>query len=74
MKQSRLRSLVEAVANVAGGYGLAVVTQILVLPWFGLRASVADAMAMGGIFTGVSIARSYVLRRMFEAVRVGRLF
>ena len=38
MKQSRLMSLVEAVTNVAVGYGLAVVTQIIVFPWFGLEA------------------------------------
>ena len=37
MKQSRAMSLVEAIANVAVGYGVAVVTQILDLP--GLRAA-----------------------------------
>ena len=34
MKQSRLMSLVEAVANVIVGYGVAVVTQILIFPIF----------------------------------------
>ena len=70
MKQSRLMSLVEAVANVAVGYGLAVVTQLVVFPWFGLPARVADALAIGAIFTGISIARSYALRRLFEKIRV----
>ena len=37
MRQSRLMSLVEAVANVVVGYGVAVVTQLLVFPLFGLR-------------------------------------
>ena len=37
MKQSRLMSLVESVANVIVGYGVAVVTQILIFPIFGLQ-------------------------------------
>lgn len=67
MKQSRIMSLVEAVANVAVGYGVAVVTQILVFPLFGLSTTLAENMAMGAIFTVVSIARSFGLRRLFEA-------
>ena len=55
MKQTRLMSLVESVANVIVGYGVAVVTQIL---------------KMGAIFTVVSIARSFALRRVFEAIRM----
>ena len=71
MKQSRLMSLVESLTNVLVGYGIAVVTQILIFPWFGLQVTPAQNMAMGGIFTVVSIARSFALRRMFEAMRVG---
>ena len=39
MRQSRLMSLVEAVANVIVGYGVAVLTQMLVFPLFGLRTT-----------------------------------
>lgn len=70
MNQSRTMSLVEAFANVVVGYGIAVVTQILVFPLFGLSTTLAENMAMGAIFTVVSIARSYCLRRVFEAVRI----
>lgn len=70
MKQSRLMSLVESVANVAVGYGVAVVTQILIFPIFGLHTTLAQNLKMGAVFTLVSIARSYVLRRLFEAFRV----
>lgn len=71
MKQSRAMSLVESLANVTVGYGVAVVTQILVFPLFGLSTTLADNMAMGAIFTVVSIARSFTLRRLFEAIRIG---
>ena len=69
MKQSRLMSLVEAVANVAVGYGVAVATQIAVFPLFGLAVSLGDNLAIGGVFTGVSLIRAYLLRRLFERLR-----
>lgn len=67
--QSRRMSLLESVVNVAVGYGVAVSAQIVVFPQFGLHASVADNMAIGAIFTAVSLARSYLLRRAFNALR-----
>ena len=70
MKQSRLMSLVESVANVAVGYGVAVATQILIFPVFGLHTTLAQNLKMGAIFTVVSIARSFALRRVFEALRI----
>lgn len=74
MKQSRLMSLVEAIVNVAVGYGVAVATQLMVFPWFDLPARLDDALAIGAIFTVVSILRSFLLRRLFEAIRVGGQF
>lgn len=70
MKQSRLMSLIESVANVAVGYGVAVITQILIFPVFGLHTTLAQNLKMGAIFTIVSIARSFALRRVFEAIRM----
>ena len=62
-------SLVESLTNVAVGFGIAVVTQVVVFPWFGLRTSLSDDLAIGALFTVVSIIRSYILRRLFEAIR-----
>jgi hypothetical protein len=70
MKQSRVMSLVESVANVVVGYGVAVVTQILIFPIFGLHTTLAQNLKLGLVFTIVSIGRSYALRRFFEAVRM----
>jgi hypothetical protein len=61
-------SLVEAVANVAISYGVAVVTQILIFQVFGLHTTLAQNLKMGAIFTIVSIARSVALRRVFKAI------
>lgn len=70
--QSRLMSLVEAVTNVLVGYLIAVATQIVVFPLFGLKVSVSENLAIGFIFTGVSLARSYFLRRLFSRLGVIR--
>lgn len=69
MRQTRAMSLVEAIVNVFVGYGVAITTQILVFPWFGLHATLGDTLAIGLIFTLVSIARSYCLRRLFERLK-----
>lgn len=69
MTQSRRMSLIEAVTNVAVGYVLAVVTQVMVFPWFGLHPSLGENLALGGIFTAISLIRGYSMRRLFERWR-----
>jgi hypothetical protein len=54
MSQSRTMSLVESIANVLAGFGVAVATQIAIFPLFGLRTTLAENLAMGAIFTVVS--------------------
>ena len=66
--QSRWMSLLEAVTNIAVGYGLAVLTQMLVFPLFGLRTSLGENLAIGAIFTVISLVRGFVLRRAFNAL------
>ena len=70
MKQSRFMSLVEAIANVAVGYGVAVVTQILIFPVFGLHTTLAQNLKMGAIFTVLCRARHkivYAERRIMRS-------
>lgn len=73
MKQSRTMSLLEAVTNVLIGYGVAVATQMLVFPLFGLHVTLQENLLIGLIFTAVSLVRSYLLRRAFEAWCRGQL-
>ena len=65
--QSNWMSFVEAVTNIVVGYALAVLTQMIVFPLFGLHASLGENLLIGGLFTCISLARSYVLRRLFNA-------
>ena len=67
--QSRRQSLIEAITNVVVGYALAVITQIVVFPWFGLQVSLGDNLSIGALFVTISLIRSYALRRFFERWR-----
>ena len=70
MKQSRAMSFLEAITNVLIGYTVAVLTQILIFPVFGLHTTLAQNLKLGAVFTVVSILRSFAIRRLFETVRV----
>jgi hypothetical protein len=60
-------SLMESLTNIAVGYALAVLTQLAVFPLFGFKASLEESFLIGAIFTAISLARSFVLRRLFNA-------
>ena len=64
--QSRSDSLLEAATNVALGFVLALATQALVYPLFGIATTFVTDGAIAVIFTMVSLARSYLVRRAFE--------
>lgn len=67
--QSRRMSAIEAIANVLVGYGVAVLAQLAIFPLFGIAVSIGDNLAIGAAFTVVSLARSYAVRRLFNAIR-----
>ena len=68
--QRKRTSAIEAGANVAVGVGVAIGAQITIFPYFGLYASLYDTSKIALIFTGISMVRSYMLRRFFEWMRV----
>lgn len=69
--QTKLGSFVEAWANIAVGFAINFCANLLVLPQFGLNVTPADAFGIGVIFTVISLARSYVLRRWFNGLKFG---
>ena len=69
MTQSRRMSFVESATSVVVGYVLAIATQLAVFPLFGLEAALGEHLAIGTAFVAVSLARGYLLRRLFERIR-----
>ena len=69
MRQSRAMSALEAAVNVSAGFLVALGTQVLLFPTIGLQATLTQNLTLSGVFTGVSLARTYLLRRLF--VRLG---
>ena len=66
--QSKKMSILETCASTAIGYAVAILTQVLVFPLFGLTVSLSQSMAIGAVFTVVSIARGYCVRRLFNRI------
>jgi len=66
MSQSRRMSGLESVANVVIGYGVALATQVVVFGALAISVSLEQNLWIGAVFTVVSLARSYLLRRVFN--------
>lgn len=64
--QTKTQSLIEATVNSVSGYLLAVLTQFLLFPFFGIHIPLGQNFVLAFIFTIISIARSYVVRRLFN--------
>ncbi len=68
MQQTRLGSLIESLFNVAIGFAIAFASNQIVLPLFGFATLTASkSLGIGAVYTGISIVRSYVIRRWFNA-------
>lgn len=72
MKQSRFMSMLESIINIAVGFGISLGAQMLFLPMLGVSISFSQNLFFALIMTVISIARSYLLRRVFEALHIRR--
>jgi hypothetical protein len=68
MSQSRGMSLVEAATNVVVGFGIALITQVLAFPALGIETTLRQNATLSALFTAVSLARGFMLRRVFNRV------
>jgi len=59
-------SAAESVVNVIIGYLVALTSQIIIFPFFDINIAFGDNMLIGLLFTVISLARSYVVRRLFN--------
>jgi hypothetical protein len=60
-------SFIEAWVNVLIGFAINFAANMVVLPWFGFEVRASTAFNIGLVFTVISVARSYVIRRWFNA-------
>lgn len=64
--QSKLGSLVEASVNVAIGFCVSVAVGRIAYPLFGYEVTLMDNASLTVVFTVTSMARSYIIRRLFN--------
>ena len=73
MKQSRFMSMLETSISTAVGFGLSLPLQWLFLPMLlGVPMPLHVNLAFAAIMTVASLARGFVLRRVFEALHIRR--
>lgn len=66
MKQSRATSLLKSLISTAAGFSISLCAQLVVFPLFGFNPPLSTNFFITGIFTVLSIARGYLLERLFE--------
>lgn len=68
MAQSKLMSLVEALASNAVAFVISILANFAVLPLFGFNVRFGQSVCITIIFTAISIVRTYLVRRAFTWV------
>ena len=71
MSQTKWGSFVEAWANILVGFSINFFANLAILPIFGFNVTGGQAFWIGVLFTGISLIRSYVLRRWFNGLKFG---
>jgi len=66
MQQTKLGSFYESLMNIAIGAVVALVSQLLVFPMFGIDVPLSTNLGIMAWFTLISVIRSYVIRRWFN--------
>jgi len=66
MTQTKKMSFIESCANILFGYTIAIISQLLVFPLFGIEIPFSSNLGIGAWFTAISLIRSYVIRRWFN--------
>ena len=64
-------SLVESIIQVFTGWGVAIITQLIVYPIMGIDVSIMQNINLSLIFIVVGFIKQYYVRRLFEvAVKI----
>jgi hypothetical protein len=65
--QTKKQSLIESLTNILIGYTLAVISQLLIFPFFDIVVTLSETIEIALYFTVISIIRSYLIRRYFNS-------
>ena len=64
--QGKKGSLVESIIHVLSGWGVAIITQLIVYPLMGIEVSIVQNINLSLIFIVVGFIKQYYVRRLFE--------
>ena len=64
--QTKFQSFIESLVNILIGYFTALFSQFLIFPMFNINIPIQDNLLIGLYFTGISLVRSYIIRRYFN--------
>ena len=67
--QSKRFSLIEATTNTLAGLIIAFAVQLVIYPVMGIPVRIEQNVIITFVFTGVSIIRGYILRRLFTKLK-----
>jgi hypothetical protein len=64
--QTKRMSFIESLTNIFIGYCINFTANMIVLPFFVDGFTVQDNLIVGGIYTLISLVRTYLIRRCFN--------
>jgi hypothetical protein len=67
MEQTKLGSFYESLINIIIGWTINFTANMTIFPLFGWEISVEQNILIGTIYTVISLVRSYIIRRWFNA-------
>lgn len=73
--QTKTVSMIESILNVVIGYGVALLSQIIIFPIYGIDINLKTNIVIGFWFTLISIIRSFIIRRLFNRlseIKIGK--
>ena len=71
MKQIQFETVIkktglETILDIGSGFVLAILTQIIIFPYFGYEVTILKSIHLALIFTGISMLRSWCWRMYFN--------
>ena len=66
MMQTSRQSAIEVLVGTAIGFLIAFLAQLFIMRLYGIPSTISQDLAITCFFTGVSILRSYAIRRFFN--------